>query len=33
MLRYVTRTPDDLFIATPQTKEALFAGITRAQGR
>ena len=33
MLRYVTRTPDDLFIATPQTKAALFAGISRAQGR
>jgi hypothetical protein len=33
MLRYVTRMPDDLFVASPQTKEALYAAINRAQGR
>ena len=33
MLRNVTRMPDDLFIATEQTKKALFAAISRAQGR
>jgi spermidine synthase len=33
MLRYVTRMPDDLFVATPETRQALFAGINRAQGR
>jgi spermidine synthase len=33
MLRYVSKMPDDLFIATPQTREALYAGINRQQGR
>jgi len=33
MLRYVSKMPDDLFIATPQTREALYAGINRLQGR
>ncbi len=33
MLRYVTRMPDDLFVASAQTRDALFAGIRRAQGR
>jgi len=33
MLRYVSKMPDDLFIATPQTREALWAGINRQQGR
>ncbi len=33
MLRHVTRMPDDLFVASEQTKAALFAGINRAQGR
>jgi spermidine synthase len=33
MLRHVTRMPDDLFVASAQTRDALFAGIRRAQGR
>ena len=33
MLRYVTKMPDDLFIASDETKKALFAGIHRQQGR
>ncbi len=33
MLRYVTKMPDDLFIASDATKQALYAGISRAQGR
>jgi spermidine synthase len=33
MLRHVTRMPDDLFVANQQTRDALFAGIRRAQGR
>jgi spermidine synthase len=33
MLRYVTRMPEDLFVASAQTRDALFAGIRRAQGR
>ena len=33
MLRNVTRMPDDLFIATPETKKALWDGINRQQGR
>jgi spermidine synthase len=33
MLRYVTRTPDDLFTASEGTKRQLFAAIQRAQGR
>src|SRR5581483_6114373 len=31
MLRYVTRTPDDLFTASEGTKRQLFAAIQRAQ--
>ena len=27
------KTMDDLFVATPQTREALWAGINRQQGR
>jgi spermidine synthase len=33
MLRYVSRTPDDLFIASDATKQSLFSAIQRAQGR
>ena len=33
MLRHVNKLPDDLFIATPETKTALFAAINKAQGR
>jgi spermidine synthase len=33
MLRNVTRLPEDLFIASDQTKRTLFAGIMNAQGR
>jgi len=33
MLRYVTKMPDDLFIATEATRQALWAGINRQQGR
>jgi spermidine synthase len=33
MLRYVTRTPDDLFIASDATKQRLFSAIQVAQGR
>jgi spermidine synthase len=33
MLRNVTRMPEDLFVASEQTRQALFAGISRAQGR
>jgi spermidine synthase len=33
MLRYVSKMPDDLFVAAPQTREALYAGINRQQGR
>ncbi len=33
MLRNVSKMPDDLFVATPQTREALYAGINRQQGR
>jgi len=32
MLRHVTKLPEDLFIAKPETKAALFAAINRAQG-
>jgi len=33
MLRYVTKLPDDLFIASDATRQALFAAITRQQGK
>ncbi|HJZ71014.1 MAG TPA: fused MFS/spermidine synthase, partial [Vicinamibacterales bacterium] len=33
MLRYVTKTPDDLFVASDQTRQRLFAAIQTAQGR
>jgi spermidine synthase len=33
MLRYVTKTPDDLFIASDATKQRLFSAIQVAQGR
>jgi spermidine synthase len=33
MLRYVTRTPDDLFVASDATRQRLFAAIQTAQGR
>jgi spermidine synthase len=33
MLRYVTKMPDDLFIAKEETKKALWDGINRQQGR
>ncbi len=33
MLRYVTKMPDDLFVAKEETKQALWAGINRQQGR
>src|SRR4051812_28772563 len=32
MLRHVNKLPEDLFIAKPETKTALFAAINRAQG-
>jgi spermidine synthase len=32
MLRYVTKTPDDLFVASDTTKQRLFAAIQTAQG-
>jgi hypothetical protein len=33
MLRNVSRMPDDLFIATPETKQRLWSAINTAQGR
>jgi spermidine synthase len=33
MLRHVTKTPDDLFVASEATKQRLFAAIQVAQGR
>jgi len=33
MLRHVTRTPDDLFVASDATRQRLFAAIQSAQGR
>jgi spermidine synthase len=33
MLRNVSKMPDDLFIATEETRKQLYAGILRAQGR
>jgi spermidine synthase len=33
MLRYVTKMPDDLFVASDQTRRTLFAAISSAQGR
>jgi len=33
MLRYVTKTPDDLFVASDATRQRLFAAIQSAQGR
>ena len=33
MLRYVSKVPDDLFVASETTRQALMAGIQRAQGR
>jgi spermidine synthase len=33
MLRYVSKLPDDLFVAQDGTKQSLFAAIQRAQGR
>ena len=33
MLHYVSRTPDDLFVASDATKRSLFAAIQSAQGR
>ena len=33
MLRYVSRMPDDLFVATPETKQRLWSAINLAQGR
>ena len=33
MLRYVTRTPDDLFAGSDDTRRRLFAAIQVAQGR
>jgi spermidine synthase len=33
MLRYVSRLPDDLFVAHDDTKRRLFAAIQNAQGR
>jgi spermidine synthase len=33
MLKYVAKTPTDLFVASDATKNALFAAIQRAQGR
>jgi len=33
MLRYVSKMPDDLFVASEATKQSLFSAIQRAQGR
>ncbi|PYR10289.1 MAG: SAM-dependent methyltransferase [Acidobacteria bacterium] len=33
MLKYVTKLPEDLFVASEQTKKTLFAAILNAQGR
>ena len=33
MLRYVSKMPDDLFVASEGTKQSLFSAIQRAQGR
>jgi spermidine synthase len=33
MLRYVSKMPDDLFVASETTKQSLFSAIQRAQGR
>ena len=33
MLRYVSKVPEDLFIGSEATRQALFAAIDRAQGR
>ena len=33
MLRYVSKMPEDLFIASDQTRQSLFAAIQRAQGK
>ena len=33
MLRYVTSMPQDLFVASDQTKHTLFTAIQNAQGR
>src|SRR5262249_14720193 len=33
MLRYVSKMPDDLFVASETTKKNLFGAIQRAQGR
>ena len=33
MLRYVTKSPDDLFVASDATRQRLFAAIQTAQGR
>src|SRR5205814_2988426 len=33
MLKHVSKTPDDLFVASDQTKQRLFAAINNAQGR
>src|SRR5262245_733918 len=33
MLRYVSKMPDDLFIASDATRQSLYAAIQRAQGR
>ena len=33
MLRYVSKTPDDLFVGSDATKKTLLAAINNAQGR
>jgi spermidine synthase len=33
MLRYVSKMPDDLFVASEATRQSLYSGIQRAQGR
>src|SRR5438045_9292523 len=33
MLRYVTKSPEDLFVASDATRQRLFAAIQSAQGR
>jgi spermidine synthase len=33
MLRYVSKMPDDLFVASDATRQSLYAAIQRAQGR
>ena len=33
MLKHVTKLPEDLFVASEQTKKTLFAAILNAQGR